>query len=198
TLEMYGAKSGAASFANNCVLARRLVERGVRFVQLYHTNWDSHGGPGENLQGDFEKLCRETDQACAALVKDLKQRGLLEDTLVIWGGEFGRTPMGEIRDTTGRNHHIDAFTMWLAGGGVTGGGGARPPRPDVPRGTAFHAAAPPGICNVPRGTLQLGAAGSHFVTPFTKRHAARQPVTTRYTAIHRGTPRVATAIRVER
>jgi len=121
TLEMYGAKPGVASFANNCLLARRLVERGVRFVQLYHTNWDSHGGPGENLQGDFEKLCRETDQAQAALVKDLKQRGLLDDTLVIWGGEFGRTPMGEIRDTTGRNHHIDAFTMWLAGGGVPAG-----------------------------------------------------------------------------
>jgi hypothetical protein len=121
TLEMYGAKPGAASFANNCVLARRLVERGVRFVQLYHTNWDSHGGPGENLQGDFEKLCRETDQPAAALVKDLKQRGLLDDTLVVWGGEFGRTPMGEIRDTTGRNHHIEAFTMWLAGGGTPAG-----------------------------------------------------------------------------
>jgi hypothetical protein len=121
TLDLYGAKPGEASFANNCLLARRLVERGVRFVQLYHTNWDSHGGPGENLQTDFEKLCRQTDQGCAALVKDLKARGLLDDTLVIWGGEFGRTPMGESRDTTGRNHHVDAFTMWLAGGGVAAG-----------------------------------------------------------------------------
>jgi uncharacterized protein (DUF1501 family) len=93
----------------------------VRFVQLYHTNWDSHGGPGENLQGDFEKVCREVDRGQAALVKDLKARGLLDETLVIWGGEFGRTPMGENRETTGRNHHIDAFTMWFAGGGVKGG-----------------------------------------------------------------------------
>jgi uncharacterized protein (DUF1501 family) len=121
TLAAYGAKPGASSFANNCLLARRLVERGVRFVQLYHTNWDSHGGPGENLEGDFEKVCREVDQPSAALVKDLKERGLLEDTLVIWGGEFGRTPMGENRESTGRNHHIDAFTMWFAGGGVKAG-----------------------------------------------------------------------------
>jgi hypothetical protein len=121
TLKLYGVEKGKPSFARNCLLARRLVERGVRFVQLYHTNWDSHGGPGENLQGDFEKVCREVDQAQAALVKDLKSRGLLDDTLVIWGGEFGRTPMGENRDTTGRNHHIDAFTMWMAGGGVKGG-----------------------------------------------------------------------------
>jgi arylsulfatase A-like enzyme len=90
-------------------------------VQLYHTNWDSHGGPGENLQSDFEKRCHEVDQGQAALVQDLKQRGLLKDTLVIWGGEFGRTPMGENRDTTGRNHHIDAFTMWFAGGGTKPG-----------------------------------------------------------------------------
>ena len=90
-------------------------------MQLYHTNWDSHGGPGENLNDDFEKVCREVDQASAALVLDLKQRGLLNDTLVIWGGEFGRTPMGEVRDTIGRDHHIDAFTMWLAGGGVKPG-----------------------------------------------------------------------------
>lgn len=121
TLDLYGVEPGKPSFARNCLLARRLVERGVRFVQLYHTNWDSHGGPGENLQGDFEKVCREVDQAQAALVKDLKQRGLLDDTLVIWGGEFGRTPMGENRETTGRNHHIDAFTMWFAGGGVKAG-----------------------------------------------------------------------------
>ena len=100
---------------------RRLIERGSRFVQLYHTNWDSHGGPKENLQSDFEERCREVDQAQAALVQDLKARGLLKDTLVIWGGEFGRTPMGENRVTTGRNHHIDAFTMWFAGGGTKAG-----------------------------------------------------------------------------
>jgi hypothetical protein len=121
TLKLYGVDKDKPSFARNCLLARRLVERGVRFVQLYHTNWDSHGGPGENLQSDFEKVCRDVDQGQAALVKDLKARGLLDDTLVIWGGEFGRTPMGENRDTTGRNHHIDAFTMWLAGGGVKSG-----------------------------------------------------------------------------
>lgn len=121
TLKLYGVEKDKPSFARNCLLARRLVERGTRFVQLYHTNWDSHGGPGENLQGDFEKVCREVDQGQAALVHDLKSRGLLDDTLVIWGGEFGRTPMGENRDTTGRNHHIDAFTMWFAGGGVKSG-----------------------------------------------------------------------------
>jgi hypothetical protein len=121
TLTLYGIERDKPSFARNCLLARRLVERGVRFVQLYHTNWDSHGGPGENLQGDFEKVCREVDQGQAALVQDLKSRGLLKDTLVVWGGEFGRTPMGENRDTTGRNHHIEAFTMWFAGGGVKAG-----------------------------------------------------------------------------
>ncbi|MEO6035293.1 MAG: DUF1501 domain-containing protein, partial [Verrucomicrobiota bacterium] len=93
TLEMYGAEPGKSSFANNCLLARRLVERGVRFVQLFHEAWDQHG----NLTKDLAKNCRDTDQACAALVKDLKQRGMLEDTLVIWGGEFGRTPMNEAR-----------------------------------------------------------------------------------------------------
>jgi hypothetical protein len=121
TLAMYGAEPGKPSFANNCLLARRLVERGVRFVQLYHTNWDSHGGPGENLEGNFEKVCKDVDQACAALIKDLKQRDLLNDTLVIWGGEFGRTPMGENRESTGRNHHIECATMWMAGGGVKAG-----------------------------------------------------------------------------
>jgi hypothetical protein len=121
TLRLYGAEPGQPSFANNCLLARRLVERGVRFVQLYHTNWDSHGGPGETLEDDLPRLCREVDQGCAALVKDLKSRGLLEDTLVVWGGEFGRTPMGENREKTGRNHHIDAFTMWFAGGGTKPG-----------------------------------------------------------------------------
>jgi len=121
TMKLFGIEDQRPSFARNCLLARRLVERGVRFVQLYHTNWDSHGGPGENLQADFETVCREVDQGQAALVQDLKERGLLKDTLVIWGGEFGRTPMGENRDTTGRNHHIDAFTMWFAGGGVKAG-----------------------------------------------------------------------------
>ena len=121
TMQLYGAEPGKPSFANNCLLARRLVERGVRFVQLYHTNWDSHGGPGETLEEDFPKVCRDVDQAGAALVKDLKARGLLDETLVIWGGEFGRTPMGENREKTGRNHHIDAFTMWFAGGGIKPG-----------------------------------------------------------------------------
>jgi uncharacterized protein (DUF1501 family) len=121
TLAMYGAQAGRPSFANNCILARRLVERGVRFVQLYHTNWDSHGGPGENLQDNFDKVTREVDQPCAALIADLKQRGLLDDTLVIWGGEFGRTPMGENRESTGRNHHIECATVWMAGGGVKPG-----------------------------------------------------------------------------
>jgi hypothetical protein len=121
TLDLYGVKPGESSFAANCLLARRLVERGVRFIQLYHTNWDSHGGPGETLNADFERLCREVDQASVALVLDLKRRGLLDDTLVIWGGEFGRTPMGEVRASVGRDHHIDAYTMWLAGGGVRSG-----------------------------------------------------------------------------
>jgi hypothetical protein len=121
TLKLYGIEGDQPSFARNCLLARRLVERGSRFIQMYHTNWDSHGGPGENLQSDFEKVCRDVDQGQAALVQDLKARGLLKDTLVVWGGEFGRTPMGENRDTTGRNHHIDAFTMWFAGGGTKGG-----------------------------------------------------------------------------
>jgi hypothetical protein len=121
TLKLYGIDKDTPSFGRNCLLARRLIERGSRFVQLYHTNWDSHGGPGENLQSDFEKVCHEVDQGQAALVQDLKARGLLKDTLVVWGGEFGRTPMGENRDTTGRNHHIDAFTMWFAGGGTKAG-----------------------------------------------------------------------------
>ena len=121
TLDLYGVDPAKPSFARNCLLARRLIERGTRFVQLYHTNWDSHGGPGETLEDDFPKVVKDVDQGCAALVKDLKARGLLEDTLVIWGGEFGRTPMGENRDKTGRNHHIDAFSMWFAGGGIKGG-----------------------------------------------------------------------------
>ena len=121
TLELYGVKSGESSFAANCLLARRLVERGVRFVQLYHTDWDHHGDKANNLSEALDRRCQEVDQASAALVLDLKRRGLLEDTLVVWGGEFGRTPMGEIRETVGRDHHIDAFTMWLAGGGVKPG-----------------------------------------------------------------------------
>jgi len=121
TLELYGAEPGKVSYANNCLLARRLVERGVRFIQLYHTNWDHHGGPGEDLAKDLDKVCKDIDRATAALLTDLKQRGLLDSTLVIWGGEFGRTPMGEIRNTIGRNHHIDAYPMWLAGAGVKKG-----------------------------------------------------------------------------
>ena len=121
TLKMYGAVPGKPSFANNCLLARRLVERGVRFVQLYHTDWDHHGAPGQTLARDLDQVCRDIDQPCAALIKDLKSRGLLESTLVVWGGEFGRTPMGEIREFVGRNHHIDAMTMWMAGGGVKAG-----------------------------------------------------------------------------
>jgi hypothetical protein len=122
TLDLYGIKDiKETTFARNCLLARRLVERGVRFVQLYDTNWDHHGGPTENLEKHMPEKCRDIDQSCAALVKDLKQRGLLDDTIVIWGGEFGRTPMGEVRESTGRNHHIDAFTMWFAGGGFKPG-----------------------------------------------------------------------------
>jgi hypothetical protein len=116
TLEMYGAEPGKASFANNCLLARRLVEKGVRFVQLYHEAWDQHS----NLVKDLQKNCLATDRASAALIKDLKQRGLLEDTLVVWGGEFGRTPMVQ-GGSDGRDHHPNAFTMWMAGGGIKGG-----------------------------------------------------------------------------
>jgi hypothetical protein len=120
-LEMYGAIPGKLSYANNCLLARRLVERGVRFVQLYHTNWDHHGGPSENLEQHLPAICREVDRPSAALVLDLAQRGMLDETIVIWGGEFGRTPMGEVRGTTGRDHHIDAYSMWCAGGGFQSG-----------------------------------------------------------------------------
>ena len=112
-LEMYGVEPGKANFASACLLARRLVERDVRFVQIFHEAWDQHG----NLVGDLKKNCRNTDQACAALVKDLKQRGMLDDTLVVWGGEFGRTPMVQ-GGNDGRDHHPNCFTMWLAGGGV--------------------------------------------------------------------------------
>jgi uncharacterized protein (DUF1501 family) len=116
-LEMYGAEPGKGSFANNCLLARRLIERGVRFVELFHEAWDQHG----NLVSDLKKNCRDTDRPCAALVMDLKQRGLLDDTLVIWGGEFGRTPMVQGGGNDGRDHHANAFTVWVAGGGVKPG-----------------------------------------------------------------------------
>jgi hypothetical protein len=121
TLDLYGAVPGKPSFANNCLLARRLVERGVRFVQLYHTDWDHHGSGADNLTRGLDRVTREVDRPCMALIGDLKRRGLLDSTLVIWGGEFGRTPMGEVRDSVGRNHHIDSSTMWLAGGGVKAG-----------------------------------------------------------------------------
>jgi hypothetical protein len=116
TLEMYGAKPGESSYANACLLSRRLIERGVRFVQIFHEAWDHHGGLTKGLKDQ----CGKTDQASAALVKDLKQRGLLEDTLVIWGGEFGRTPMVQ-GGNDGRDHHPKAFTMWMAGGGLKPG-----------------------------------------------------------------------------
>jgi Protein of unknown function (DUF1501) len=115
-LEMYGAEPGKPSFANNCLLARRLVERGVRCVELFHEAWDQHS----DLVHELKKNCKATDQACAALIKDLKQRGLLESTLVVWGGEFGRTPMVQ-GGNDGRDHHPNCFTMWLAGGGVKPG-----------------------------------------------------------------------------
>lgn len=121
TLDLYGAEIGKPSFGANCLLARRLVQHGVRFVQLYHTNWDHHGGNTENLEKHLPEVCKQVDQASAALVMDLKRTGMLDETLVIWGGEFGRTPMGEKRESVGRDHHIDAFTMWLAGGGVKRG-----------------------------------------------------------------------------
>ena len=123
--EIYGTEPGKKSFANNCLLARRLVERGVRFVQLYHRGWDNHGtSSGDDIVNRLSSLCRETDLAAAALIKDLKQRGLLDSTLVVWGGEFGRTPMNEARNRSkflGRDHHPRAFTMWLAGGGIKPG-----------------------------------------------------------------------------
>ncbi len=114
TLDLYGCKPGDGSFGYNCLLARRLAERGVRFMQLYHRDWDHHGGIKDGIKGS----AGEVDQGCAALLKDLKQRGLLDDTLVIWGGEFGRTPMAQ---GNGRDHHMNGFSMWLAGGGIQGG-----------------------------------------------------------------------------
>jgi len=123
--EMYGTQPGTRSFANNCLLARRMVERGTRFVQLFHRGWDTHGSSNnEDIVNKLAQLCRETDRAAAALVKDLKQRGLLDSTLVVWGGEFGRTPMNEARSGSkflGRDHHPRAFTVWMAGGGIKPG-----------------------------------------------------------------------------
>jgi len=116
TLEMYGAEPGRGTYANACLLARRLAEKGVRFIEIFHEAWDQHG----NLVADLKKNCRDTDKASAALVKDLKQRGLLDDTLVVWGGEFGRTPMVQGADD-GRDHHPNCFTMWLSGGGIKPG-----------------------------------------------------------------------------
>lgn len=125
--QLYGTTPGKASFANNCLLARKLVEQGVRFVQLFDWGWDSHG-TDENLAIDigFRNKCLEIDRAMSALILDLKQRGLLEETLVVWGGEFGRTPMQENRENVtnpflGRDHHVEAFTMWMAGGGIKKG-----------------------------------------------------------------------------
>ncbi len=123
----YGAKPGEASFANNCLVARRLAERGVRFIQLYHWGWDSHGADAkEALNLGFADRCREVDQPTAALLADLKSRGMLDDTLVVWGGEFGRTPMrenrgGQVMKYVGRDHNPGAFTIWMAGGGIKAG-----------------------------------------------------------------------------
>jgi hypothetical protein len=124
-LEMYGAEPGAGSFANNCLLARRLIESGVRYVQLFDWGWDCHGtGPVDDLITHLPLKCKEMDRPAAALIKDLEQRGLLEDTLVVWGGEFGRTPLNEERGGSkllGRDHHPHAFTIWMAGGGIKPG-----------------------------------------------------------------------------
>jgi len=120
--ELYGTTPGQSSFANNCLLARRLVERGVRFVQLCHRNWDMHGlNYNEDVINKAPLACRETDQGSAALIKDLKQRGLLESTLIIWAGEFGRTPMRHAGPFLGRDHHPKGYTIWMAGGGVKPG-----------------------------------------------------------------------------
>ena len=125
-LDAYGAKPGASSLANNCLLARRLVESGVRFVQLFDWGWDFHGtGAGEGLTSGLTNKCATMDQPIAALIEDLRERGLLEDTLIVWGGEFGRTPFREGRtaksEILGRDHYPDCFSMWMAGGGVRGG-----------------------------------------------------------------------------
>ncbi len=115
TLELYGCQPGDGSFASNCLLARRLAEKGVRFIQLYHKDWDHHG----DIKAGIELKAREIDRACMALITDLKQRGMLDDTLIVWGGEFGRTPMSQ--GGNGRDHHNKAMSVWLAGAGVHGG-----------------------------------------------------------------------------
>ena len=121
----YGDKPGKVSFANNCLLARRLLEQGVRFVQLFDWGWDIHGtGKDDDIVHGFPDKCRQIDRPIAALIKDLKQRGMLDETLIVWGGEFGRTPMNEERDGSkflGRDHHPHCFTIWMAGGGIKGG-----------------------------------------------------------------------------
>ena len=121
TLDLYGCDPDKPSFARACLLARRMVERGVRFINIYHSGWDAHS----NVKGNVQNNCNTTDQASAALVKDLRDRGLLDETLVVWGGEFGRTPMVEsnaaLGRSLGRDHHPQAFTMWMAGGGVKSG-----------------------------------------------------------------------------
>ncbi len=167
-LDMYGAEPGKASFANNCLLARRLLERGVRFVQLFHEAWDQHG----NLKADLTKNCHDCDRPSAALVKDLKQRGMLDDTLVIWGGEFGRTPMVEGGGNDGRDHHPNAFTYWLAGGGIKPGltlgavgrvrlqcGGGPRSRPRPARDAAVPARLRPYEADVPLPGARLPADG---------------------------------------
>lgn len=126
TLESYGAVPGASSFANNCLLARRLVEQGVRYVQLFDWGWDFHGtNPGEDIRGGLTNKCATMDRPVAALIRDLRSRGMLEDTLIVCGGEFGRTPFREGRtakgDVLGRDHYPDCYSMWMAGGGVKGG-----------------------------------------------------------------------------
>src|SRR5690606_22758335 len=123
--EMYGTEPGETSFANNCLLARRLIEKGTRFVQLYDNRWDTHGvGAGNGVGVGMRNSCKVIDKPMAALINDLKQRGLLDETLVVWGGEFGRTPMMEARTGVGfdgRDHHLEAFTMWMTGAGIKRG-----------------------------------------------------------------------------
>jgi hypothetical protein len=114
TLKLYGCTPGDGSFASNCLLARRLAERGVRFIQLYHRDWDHHG----NIQNDIKVVAGEVDQGSAALIQDLKSRGMLKDTLIVFAGEFGRTPMAQ---GNGRDHHMKGFSIWLCGGGIRGG-----------------------------------------------------------------------------
>jgi hypothetical protein len=119
-LDMYGVKGADGTFGYNCLLARRLAERGVRFIHLYHRDWDFH----DSIRTHMPELCESADQASAALITDLKQRGMLDDTLVVWGGEFGRTPMAQgdvTKPKAGRDHHIRGFSMWMAGGGIKGG-----------------------------------------------------------------------------